>query len=303
MQEETRYQMAKRVSWNTMMGNILLTAVKAGVGVVSRSSALIADALHSGSDIATTVVVLYSMRIATLPPDSEHPYGHGRAESIGAKVLSVILVLVGLSMGTSSIRQLWGGTYAIPGRLALWAILLSIVVKEAMYRYTVAVGRKINSTALIADALHHRSDAFSSVAALLGVIAARLGYPIFDPLAAAVVAVFIVKMGIDVFRSSLDELMDAQVHGNLLEEVQQHATGIAGVEHVDDVRIRRYGPQYVIDLKVSVDRQLTVKEGHEIAAQVKGTLRDTLPSVGDVLVHVNPYPDQNDLRGVGNPLE
>ena len=228
MQEETRYQMAKRVSWNTMMGNILLTAVKAGVGVVSRSSALIADALHSGSDIATTVVVLYSMRIATLPPDSEHPYGHGRAESIGAKVLSVILVLVGLSMGTSSIRQLWGGTYAIPGRLALWAILLSIVVKEAMYRYTVAVGRKINSTALIADALHHRSDAFSSVAALLGVIAARLGYPIFDPLAAAVVAVFIVKMGIDVFRSSLDELMDAQVHGNLLEEVQQHATGIAG---------------------------------------------------------------------------
>ena len=293
--EEARYQMARRVSWNTMIGNILLTVVKAGVGIISGSSALVADALHSASDIATTVVVLYSMRIATLPPDPEHPYGHGRAESIGAKVLSVILVLVGLSMGVSSIRQLWAGTYAIPGRLALWAILLSIVVKEGMYRYTVAVGKKINSTALVADALHHRSDAFSSVAAFVGVIGARLGYPVFDPLAAAVVAVFIVKMGIQIFRSSLDELMDAQVHGNLRAEVHQYATGIPGVQHVDEVRIRRYGPQYIVDLKVSVDRHLTVREGHEIAAHVKGKLRDSLPFVGDVLVHVNPYPDQHDL--------
>ena len=303
MQEETRYQLARRVSWNTMIGNILLTAVKAGVGIISMSSALIADALHSGSDIATTVVVLYSMRIATLPPDPEHPYGHGRAESIGAKVLSVILVVVGLSMGTSSIRQLWAGTYVIPGRLALWAIVLSIVVKEGMYRYTVAVGQKINSTALIADALHHRSDAFSSVAAFLGVIGARLGYPIFDPLAAAVVAVFIVKMGVEVFQSSLDELMDAQVYGNLIEEVHQYATGIPGVEHVDDVRIRRYGSQYVVDLKVSVNRYLTVKEGHEIAAQVKGTLRGSLPTVDDVLVHVNPYPDQHDFTKSSNPSD
>ena len=293
--EEARYQMARRVSWNTMIGNILLTVVKAGVGIISGSSALVADALHSASDIATTVVVLYSMRIATLPPDPEHPYGHGRAESIGAKVLSVILVLVGLSMGVSSIRQLWAGTYAVPGRLALWAILLSIVVKEGMYRYTVAVGRKINSTALVADALHHRSDAFSSVAAFVGVIGARLGYPVFDSLAAAVVAVFIVKMGIQIFRSSLDELMDAQVHGNLRAEVHQYATGIPGVQHVDEVRIRRYGPQYIVDLKVSVDRHLTVREGHEIAAHVKGKLRDSLPFVGDVLVHVNPYPDQHDL--------
>ena len=293
--EEARYQMARRVSWNTMIGNILLTVVKAGVGIISGSSALVADALHSASDIATTVVVLYSMRIATLPPDPEHPYGHGRAESIGAKVLSVILVLVGLSMGVSSIRQLWAGTYAVPGRLALWAILLSIVVKEGMYRYTVAVGKKINSTALVADALHHRSDAFSSVAAFVGVIGARLGYPVFDSLAAAVVAVFIVKMGIQIFRSSLDELMDAQVHGNLRAEVHQYATGIPGVQHVDEVRIRRYGPQYIVDLKVSVDRHLTVREGHEIAAHVKGKLRDSLPFVGDVLVHVNPYPDQHDL--------
>ena len=295
MEEEARYQIAKRVSWNTMIGNILLTVVKAGVGVISGSSALIADALHSGSDIATTIVVLYSMRISTLPPDPEHPYGHGRAESIGAKVLSVVLVLVGLSMGTSSIRQLWAGTYAVPGRLALWAILLSVVVKEGMYRYTVAVGKKINSTALVADALHHRSDAFSSVAAFLGVIGARLGYPVFDPLAAAVVAVFIIKMGIEVFRSSLDELMDAQVHENLQAEIRKHATTIPGVEHVDEVRIRQYGPHYVIDMKVSVDKQLTVWEGHHIAAQLKGTLRDSLPSVGDVLVHINPYPDQHDL--------
>ncbi|NMB46606.1 MAG: cation transporter [Firmicutes bacterium] len=293
--EETRYEMARRVSLNTMIGNILLTAVKAGVGIISQSSALIADALHSASDIATTLVVMYSMRISKLPPDPEHPYGHGRAESIGAKVLSVILVLVGLSMGTSSIRQLWGGTYVVPGRLALWAILLSIVTKEGMYRYTVAVGRTIDSTALIADALHHRSDAFSSVAAFLGVIGARLGYPVLDPLAAAVVAIFIVRMGIEVFRSSLDELMDAQVHETLQAEVHQYANGIPGVQHVDDVRIRRYGPQYVIDLKVSVDHHLTVKEGHEIAAHVKGALRDSLPSVGDVLVHVNPYPDQHDL--------
>ena len=293
--EKDRYQMANRVSWTTMIGNILLTAVKAGVGMVSQSSALVADALHSGSDIATTVVVLYSMRISQVPPDHEHPYGHGRAESIGAKVLSVVLVLVGVSMGTSSIRQLVSGTYAMPGRLALWATLLSILVKEGMYRYTVAVGKEINSPALVADALHHRSDAFSSVAAFFGVLGARRGFPVLDPLAAAVVAIFIVKMGIDVFRTSLDELMDAQVHDGLRAEVQKHAMSIRGVEHVDDLRVRQYGPHYVIDLKVSVDKKLTVLEGHEIAGQVKGILRDALPTVGDVFVHVNPYPDRHDL--------
>jgi len=295
LMEEGRYQIAKRVSWNTMIGNILLTVVKAGIGMISRSSALVADAMHSASDIATTVVVLYSMRISQMPPDPEHPYGHGRAESIGAKVLSVILIVVGISMGSSSIRQLISGTLLVPSSLALWAIMLSIIVKEGMYRYTVAVGNKINSPALVADALHHRSDAFSSVAALFGVVGARLGYPVLDPLAAAVVAVFIVKMGIEVFRSSLDELMDAQVHDGLREDIHRHAISVPGIEHVDEVRVRQYGPHYVIDLKVSVDKQLTVEQGHEIAARVKGTLRETVPSVGDVLVHVNPYPDRHDL--------
>lgn len=294
--ETERYQMANRVSWTTMIGNIILTAIKAGVGMLSNSSALMADALHSASDIATTVVVLYSMRISELPPDPEHPYGHGRAESIGAKVLSVILVIAGMSMGLSSVRQLTSGAYAAPGSIALWAVLLSIVTKEVMYRYTVAVGKKINSPALVADALHHRSDAFSSVAAFFGILGATWGFPVLDPLAAAVVAIFVVKMGIDVFRSSLDELMDAQVHGTIQEEVHERVSGIHGVEHIDDVRVRQYGPHYVVDLKVSVDKQLTVEEGHDIAARVKGTLREALPSVGDVFVHINPYPDRHDLE-------
>ena len=294
--EIRRYQMAKRVSWITMLGNVLLTAVKAGVGVISQSSALLADAIHSASDIATTVVVLYSMRISKLPPDPEHPYGHGRAESIGAKVLSIILVMAGLSMGYSALKRLAVGEYGIPGSIALGAILLSIVVKEAMYQYTARVGKKISSPALMADALHHRSDAFSSVAAFFGVMGARLGFPILDPLAAAVVAVFIIKMGVDVFRTSLDELMDAQVNSTLQGEVHQCAAGIIGVEHVDDVRVRQYGPHHVVDIKISVDKQLTVEAGHQIAAEVKSTLRGELPSIGDVLVHVNPYPDRHDLE-------
>jgi cation diffusion facilitator family transporter len=297
MDENTRYRIGRRVSWLTIIGNMLLAAVKAGVGLLYGSSVLIADAVHSLSDVATTVVVLFAMRIAKAPPDAEHPYGHGRAESIGAKVLAVMLFLMGLSIGATAVRQLFAGTFAVPGHLAIWVVLLSIVVKEAMYRYSMAVGRRINSTALIADALEHRSDAMSSVASLIGVVGARLGYPIFDPLAAVVVSIFIVKMGVGIFLESSNELMDAQVHGELVAEVQMHANSVPGVEHVDEVRIRKYGPYHFVDMKLSVDKNLTVWEGHNIASQVKSKLQSSVPSVGDVLVHVDPYPDRHDLAG------
>ena len=297
MDEATRYQIGRRVSWLTIIGNIMLAVVKAGVGFLYGSSVLIADAVHSLSDVATTVVVLFAMRIANAPPDAEHPYGHGRAESIGAKVLAVMLVLMGLSIGGSAVRQLVAGNLAVPGHLALWAVLFSIVVKEVMYRYSMTVGKRINSPALIADALEHRSDAMSSGAALVGIVGARLGYPICDPLAALVVSVFIVKMGSGIFLESSRELMDAQVHGELAAEVEKCASSVPGVEHVDEVRIRKYGQYHFVDMKLSVDKNLTVWEGHAIASEVKSKLRDSVPSVGDVLVHVDPYPDRHDLAG------
>jgi cation diffusion facilitator family transporter len=300
MDEMARYKVGRRVSWLTIIGNILLAAVKAVVGVLSGSSVLIADAVHSLSDVATTVVVLFALRIAKTPPDAEHPYGHGRAESIGAKVLAVMLVLMGLSIGGTAVRQLFVGTYTIPGQMAIWAVLLSIVVKEAMYRYSMAVGQRINSTALIADALEHRSDAMSSVASLIGVVGARLGYPVCDPLAAIVVSAFIVRMGAGIFLESSHELMDAQVHGALAAEVEMHASSVPGVEHVDEVRIRKYGAYHFVDMKLSVDRDLTVWEGHAIASQVKSKLQNSVPTVGDVLVHIDPYPDHHDLGGSGS---
>lgn len=295
MEQEARYQLGRRVSWYTILGNILLTAVKAVAGVISKSSALMADAVHSASDIISTLVVLYSLRIAKAPPDAEHPYGHGRAESIAAKVLSIILIGVGVGMVGSAIDKLRTGQYAIPGNLALWAILLSIVGKEAMFRYTLVVGNKIRSNALVADAWHHRSDAFSSIAAFFGVMGARLGFPVLDPLAGGFVAIFIIKMGIGLFRSTVDELMDAQVDEELRDKILWYSEKVSGVEHVDDIRLRRYGSHYHVDLKLSVDRGLTVREGHDIASVVRQILIQSLAPVSDVLVHVDPYPDQKDL--------
>ncbi|MCK9223291.1 MAG: cation diffusion facilitator family transporter [Limnochordia bacterium] len=284
-----KFKKGEKLSVVTLVINVLLALGKAVVGVLSGSSALVADAVHSGSDSVTTVGVILGLRVAQQPPDKEHPYGHGRAESISAKVLAILLFVVGLEMVRTSVKDTLAQNFTVPGKIALWMAILSIVVKELMYQVTVKEGKKINSRALISDAWHHRSDALSSVASSIGIFAARHGYPFLDPLVAGVVAIIVMKTAWDIFRSTFDEFMDAQVDNLLYDAINNEVVGVSGVVHVDEIRSRRYGANAYIDLRISVDHELTVEQGHNIASAVRNRIVTTIPEVTDVLVHVDPF--------------
>lgn len=288
MTSSSRYDQGAKISWQTLIGNVILTIVKAIAGVASGSAALVADAIHSGSDVLSTVVVLYGLKIAQRPPDEKHPYGHGRAEAVAAKVLSLMLIFVGLEMMVSAGKSIFSGTTTVPGAIALWAAVLSILTKEIMYRYTVAVGKRINSQALIADAWHHRSDAFSSVASFAGILLARSGYPVLDPVVAVVVALFVIRVGWNIFSSAVDEMMDAQVDGSIIDSVAEAANELDAVLGVGELRVHRYGAELHVDLKVKASSDLTLIQGHELAHEVEKSITKALPNASHIDVHVEP---------------
>jgi cation diffusion facilitator family transporter len=288
MIKEDRFSMGRRVSLQTIVANIFLMVAKLIAGLMANSSAMVADAVHSGSDILTTVGVIFSLKIAKQPADDKHPYGHGRAESITAKLLAVILIAVGVWIFCSSFQKIRTGQFTTPGSIAIWTALVSIVVKEWMYHYTVRVAKKINSSALVADAWHHRSDAFSSVASFLGILGARRGYPILDPLVGGVVALFIVWVGWKILRESIDELMDARIDGEMLDKITACVDTVEGVLALHDLKVRKYGSFYVVDLKIGVDADSSVQEAHKITSSVKQCIKTRVELVSDVMIHVNP---------------
>jgi cation diffusion facilitator family transporter len=271
-----------------IMGNLLLGAAKVAAGSLASSHAMLADGLHSLADFASSIALLVVVRVANRPSDTCHPYGHGKAEPVGAKIIGIIVVLAGFQIGLSAIGQLRAGNYAAPGVLALWMALISIVVKETMFRYKFRLATRANSKAILASAWEHRSDAVSSVAVLAGVGLARLGMPYLDPVAGLLVSGFIVKMGWDITRSAVDDLMDKVTDLPLLDRVCRAASETAGVIRVDAARIRPMGPDFLVDLAICVDPQITVKEGHDVASSVKSAVMIAIPEVAGVMVHVNP---------------
>jgi len=271
-----------------IVGNLLLAAAKVVVGFLASSHAVLADGLHSVADFVSSMALLVVVRVANRPSDTCHPYGHGKAEPVGAKIIGIIVILAGVQIGLSAIAQLRAGDYTAPGVLALWMAMTSIVVKETMFRYKFRLGTRMNSKAILASAWEHRSDAISSVAVLAGVALARLGMPYLDPVAGLVVSGFIVKMGWDITRSAVDDLMDKVTDPDLLDRVRHTASETPGVIRVDAARIRPMGPEFLVDLAICVDPQITVKEGHDVASSVKSAVMTTIPEVADVMVHVNP---------------
>ena len=202
---------ANRVSIVTIIGNLFLSVLKLLAGILSHSSAMISDAVHSASDVFSTVIVMIGIRLASKESDKEHPYGHERLECVAALILSMVLFLTGLGIGIEALKNVLPGahrTLQIPGRFALAAAIVSIISKEAMYWYTVIHARKIDSGALMADAWHHRSDAFSSVGALIGIAGARLGFPVMDSIASLVIFGFILKASYDIFKDAVDKMVD-----------------------------------------------------------------------------------------------
>ena len=204
-------RIANKVSFTTIMGNAILSVLKLIAGIIANSSAMVSDAIHSASDVFSTVVVIIGVKLASKKPDDDHPYGHERFECVAAILLAVVLLITGLGIGINAFENITEGNYndlEIPGIMALITAVISIVAKEAMYWYTRYYARMIDSSALMADAWHHRSDAFSSVGALIGIAGARMGFPIMDSLASLVICVFIVKAAYDIFKDAMDKMVD-----------------------------------------------------------------------------------------------
>ena len=280
-----------RVSAVSIIANFALTVFKLSAGILAHSGAIISDAIHSASDVFSTVVVIIGIRISRKESDKNHPYGHERLECVAAIVLATILAFTGLGIGYSALRQIAGGDYAnltVPGRLALVAAAVSILVKEAMYQYTRINARRIDSGALMADAWHHRSDALSSVGALIGIGGARLGFPILDPVASVVICVFIEKAAYEIFMDAVDKMVDKACDEETEAALRECAATQEGVLGVDLLHTRVFGNKIYVDIEICADGEETLRRAHETAERVHDSIEKNFPKVKHIMVHVNP---------------
>ncbi|HLQ71444.1 MAG TPA: cation diffusion facilitator family transporter [Bacillota bacterium] len=283
-------------TWVGIIVNALLTILKGIGGIISGSKALLADALHSASDIVGSIVVLFGVKIAHKPPDEEHPYGHGKAENIASIIVALLLITVGVQVSISSMKVFFGDIPDAPGMLALIIIIISIVVKEILFHYKHYLGKKYRSSALITEAWHHRSDSLSSLAALVGIGGAMLGEYFniklliySDAAAGIVVSIIVINVGYQLAKESSLVVMEKVLDVEKTKAYTETVTAIDGVLRIDQIYARTHGSYVIIDIKISVDPDISVREGHDIATLVKDVLIDKFIEVEDVLVHVNPY--------------
>jgi len=284
-------QLAIRVTGRTILVNILLSAVKMAAGLIGRSGAMVSDAIHSLSDVLSSLVVILGIRMAHQDLDKEHPYGHERFECVAAIVLSGLLFITGIGIGWNGVQKILSGSpgsLEIPHTMALAAAILSILVKEGMYWYTRAAAKKIGSSALMADAWHHRSDALSSIGSFAGILGARLGYPILDPIACVVICIFIVKASIDIFREATCKMTDHACDDTILEELEEVILKQPGVLEIDLLQTRLFGDKFYVDVEISADGHVPLTEAHFIAHQVHDAIEQDFPLVKHCMVHVNP---------------
>lgn len=273
--------------------NIALTIFKFFAGILGLSKAMIADALHSFSDILTTGIVYIGICVGARPADKDHPYGHGNAETIAAGLVSLIILGIGAFAGIYAILAIIHRQFRAPLNIALLAACVSIVIKEVLFRYTIKVGRMSNSPAVIADAWHHRSDAYSSVAALIGIAGAKIAFLYLDPLAGLIVSGFIVKIAARLIRSNIGIMMDERPHSAFINNIKTIVQETKGVRKIDSIKVHRRGSTFTIDIEIAVESQLTVEEGHRIASNVRNNLLKKVQNVRDVMVHVNPALPKN----------
>ena len=286
---------AMKVSQLTIAWNAALSAVKLLAGVFAHSGAMISDAVHSLSDVFSTVIVMFGIRAAQKASDKEHPYGHERMECVAAIVLSGVLLATGLMIGWQGVKNILSaqeGALQAPGILALPAAALSIAVKEGMYRYTMRAAKAIDSNALKADAWHHRSDALSSIGALIGIGGARLGVPVLDPVASLVICLMIVKAAYDIFKDAVDKMVDESCDEETEAAIRACALRHEGVKGVDRLLTRRFGSRAYIEMEISVDGRLPLNQAHEIAESVHDDIEREFPKVKHIMIHENPVGEE-----------
>ena len=280
---------ATRVSLVSMITNVVLTLLKLAAGLLAHSGAMVSDAVHSASDIFSGLIVLLGVKISTKEPDEQHPYGHERYECVAALLLSGILAVVGGAIGISAVKDIISGkTAEIPGLLALIAAVVSIAVKESLFWYTRGYAKKYRSTALHAEAWHQRSDALSSIGALIGIAGARMGVPVMEPIASLIIALFILRVAIRIFKEAIDQMVDHSCNEEAEEAFRTTALEQPGVLGVELLRTRMFGNRVYVDLEIAADPNLTLAAAHEIAEDVHDAIEKTFPEVKHIMVHVNP---------------
>ena len=290
-----------KVTFVTLVGsvvNIILTVFKIFAGVLGRSTAMIADGIHSLSDLLSDIVVIMFVKISAKGRDKDHDYGHGKFETFATLIISLMLIVVAVNLmsgGINKIRQILdGGEVSSPGMIALWAAVASIVLKEILYRYTIIQGKALNSPMMIANAWHHRSDAFSSVGSLLGIAGAIfLGdkFVILDPITGCVISIFILVMAVKMSVPAIKELLDVSLPDDVEEKIEATAKSVKGVVDLHELKTRREGPGIIMEGHLVLDSEISLKEAHDISKKVEESLRKEFGPETQISLHLEPEDD------------
>ncbi|MBQ6197439.1 MAG: cation transporter [Lachnospiraceae bacterium] len=295
MKEKSSFEAAAtRVSAVSIAVNFLLAAFKFAAGLIGHSGAMISDAVHSSSDVFGSLIVIAGVKMSEKASDKDHPYGHERMECVASLLLSFILAAAAFSIGKNAVTSIVTRSYLTaeaPGMLALLAAIVSICVKEILFHYTMSTARRIRSGALKAEAWHHRSDALSSVGALIGIAGARFGSLILEPVASLVISVFILKAAVDIFREAVDNMVDHAADTETEEAIRRCVSARQGVMRIDSLRTRQFGRRIYVDLEIAADGKQSLQEAHGIAQQVHDEIEKSFPEVKHIMVHVNPFTD------------
>ena len=299
----TRYAASLRVAVVNITANFMLTTAQVIIGIFGHSQALVADGLHTLSDTLADLLVIFALKHGRKGADEEHPYGHERIETAVTMILGIVLISVAVGIGArASMKLLTPGAIVVPSALTLWAALGTLVAKEAMYHYTINTANRFGSNMLRASAWHHRSDALSSLIVAAGIAGSLIGFAYLDAIAAIMVAVMIIKVGINLGWQSLRELVDTGLGTEDLDSIRQAILSVSGVKALHLLRTRRVGGQALADVHIIVDDRLSVSEGHQISEMVRATLIREIAPLADVMVHIDTEEDVNVLSCAGLPL-
>ncbi|MCM1438043.1 MAG: cation diffusion facilitator family transporter [Roseburia sp.] len=295
MYENNIEKIAVKTAVVTIVLNLMLTAFKFVAGFLGHSLAMVSDAIHSASDVFSTLIVIIGIKISAKAADKDHEFGHERYECVAAIILAVVLFATGCGIGYGGIVRIVNGSYKtsdVPDYLAMSAAIVSIAVKEAMFWYTRAAAKKTNSGALKADAWHHRSDALSSVGSLAGIVGAMLGVPILDSIAALLICLLILKAAADIFNDAVNKMTDKACDDKTEEEIRNFVSAFDGVKNVDKLMTRLFGNRIYVILEIACDENLVLKDAHAIAENVHEGVEKNFPLVKHVTVHVNPFSEE-----------